>query len=594
MRVIATAGHVDHGKSALVKALTGMQPDRWRAERERGVTIDLGFVWTDLPDGQTVAFVDVPGHERFIANTVAGLGPCPAVLFVVAANEGWSRQSHEHLAAIEALGVTDVVLAITKCDLADPGEAADAARRHLLTAGVAEPRVVHTSARTGDGIDRLRAVLAEFLAALPEPAQEGRVRLWVDRSFTVRGSGTVVTGTLTAGTVRVGDEVELRGRRLRVRALQSLDRPRQEAGAPARVALNLADVAAAEVGRGDALLTPGQWPLTDTVDVRLRWPGGAGQDVADLPAQLSVHTGTYAGLARLRQLAGDAVRVSLPEWLPMMTGDRLILRNAGARLIVGGALVLDADPPALTRRGDARRRGEALAGAGGVLHLATEVGRRGVLARSAALALGFQAAQVSAAPGVRPVGQWLIATDTWQLWVQALAGEVDAQVDRDPLQPSVSCGAARAALRLPAVDLVAPLAAAAELVLIGGRLQRPGARRDLGVAEVGLRAMEAALREDACAAPTRDELTAAGLGPRELAAAARDGRILTLPGDVVLLPDSPARVMPLLAALPQPFTLSQARQALGSTRRVLVPLLEHLDSRGWTRRVDGARRRVVR
>ncbi|MFV0459780.1 MAG: GTP-binding protein, partial [Actinomycetales bacterium] len=194
MWVVATAGHVDHGKSALVRALTGMEPDRWQAERDRGMTIDLGFVWTVLPDGRTVAFVDVPGHQRFIGNMVAGLGPCPAVLFVVAADEGWSRQSQEHLAAAQALGVSHGVVAITKSDLAATGRVRESVRAHLAGTPLASAPLVDVSARTGAGLPELRTALATMLDALPPPSQS-RLRLWVDRAFSIRGAGTVVTGT---------------------------------------------------------------------------------------------------------------------------------------------------------------------------------------------------------------------------------------------------------------------------------------------------------------------------------------------------------------------------------------------------------------
>ncbi|HEU5269591.1 MAG TPA: GTP-binding protein, partial [Jatrophihabitans sp.] len=269
MHVVATAGHVDHGKSTLVRALTGMEPDRWAEERRRGMTIDLGYAWTTLPSGAELAFVDVPGHQRFIGNMLAGLGPAPAVLFVVAADEGWSRQSAEHLAAVHALGLRHGLLAVTRSDLADPGPALADGLSRIARSSLGEVAGLPVSGVTGAGLAELREALDELVARLPAPDPAGRIRLWVDRSFTVRGSGTVLTGTLGAGTVRVGDTLQLQGKSVTVRAVQSLNQPRQAAAAVARVALNVRGVGRHEVRRGDVLLSPDAWHCTSVLDVRL-------------------------------------------------------------------------------------------------------------------------------------------------------------------------------------------------------------------------------------------------------------------------------------------------------------------------------------
>src|SRR4051794_33102087 len=221
MHVIATAGHVDHGKSTLVRALTGMEPDRWAEERRRGMTIDLGFAWTTLPAGATVAFVDVPGHERFVPNMLAGVGPVPAALIVVAADEGWKPQSAEHLAALHALGVRHGLLVVTRSDLAAPQAAGAAARAEIAATTLGEVECVAVSATTGAGLDDLRAALGRLVDRLPAADVAAPVRLWVDRSFTMRGAGTVVTGTLGAGTLATGDHLlpAGAGREVRVRGL---------------------------------------------------------------------------------------------------------------------------------------------------------------------------------------------------------------------------------------------------------------------------------------------------------------------------------------------------------------------------------------
>ncbi|MDN5718200.1 MAG: GTP-binding protein, partial [Janibacter sp.] len=272
-RVLATAGHVDHGKSTLVRALTGRDPDRLREERERGLTIQLGYAWTTLPSGAEVAFVDVPGHQRFVGTMLSGLGPAPAVVFVVAADQGWQAQSREHLAAVQALGITDGLLVLTRCDLTDEprrDQVLAEATRRLAEAGLDVPAVAVSAVR-GDGLDALRGALDDLAARLPEPDPVAPVRLWGDRSFTVSGAGTVVTGTLGAGTIRVGDRLTLldhgRAREVIVRGLHSQDSARDEVGPVSRVAVNLRRVESDEVGRSLVLLTPGAFELAATIDV---------------------------------------------------------------------------------------------------------------------------------------------------------------------------------------------------------------------------------------------------------------------------------------------------------------------------------------
>jgi selenocysteine-specific elongation factor len=585
VHVVATAGHVDHGKSTLVRALTGMEPDRWAEERRRGMTIDLGYAWAPLPGGEVLAFVDVPGHQRFIGNMLAGLGPAPAVLVVVAADEGWRRQSGEHLAAVDALGLRAGVLAVTRSDLADPGPATEQAREHLRRSSLGEVEAVAVSGATGAGLDDLRGALGRLVAGLPPPALDAPVRLWVDRAFTVRGSGTVVTGTLGSGVLRTGDELRLGERTVRVRGLQSLGTAYDEVAAVARVAVNLRGVERAEVARGDALLTPGAWRATTGMDVRLS------TDPRALPSELVLHVGSTGVAVRLRPLGEDTARLLLHRPLPVRAGDRALLRDPGAQAVAAGVLVLDTDPPELRRRGAAALRAQALTAAQGTLDLAGEVRRRGSVRRADLAALGVPLDDLSA---VHVEGEWLADPERWGGWTGELGAAVDAHAVAHPLDAGLPAEAARQALGLPDVRLLAGLLAPAGVESVAGRLRRPGRAADLGTAEPAVAALEERLRVAPFAAPEAGDLTALRLGPRELAAAERAGRLLRLPGDVVLLPDGPARAMRVLAGLPQPFTLSSARQALDTTRRVAVPLLEHLDGRGWTRRVDAGLREVRR
>ena len=619
MHVIATAGHVDHGKSTLVRALTGTEPDRWAEERRRGLTIDLGYAWTTLDSGEQVAFVDVPGHQRFIGNMLAGLGPAPAVLFVVAADEGWRRQSEEHLAAVTALGLRHGVLAVTRSDLADPAPAIAEARAHLAASSLGDAPAVAVSGTTGSGLDDLRRLLDDLVSGLPTPDPAARVRFWVDRSFTMRGSGTVITGTLGAGTIRVGDTLELRGAPVRVRALQSMGQDHQQVQGVARVAINLRQVAAEDVARGDAILTPGAWPTTRTVDARLIPSttavanAGGGHASTDqrpndgpenrwsdaLAGELMLHVGTAAVPVHVRPLGPDTVRIAMPEALPLRVGDRAILRDPGRQRVVAGALMLDADPPALRRRGAAAGRGRELADASGTPDLVTEVSRRGAARVADLVALGIPqqvlanaADTAGAASGMRRVGEWLVAPLQWGQWVLDLTAAVDANTVANPLGPGLSLEAARRACALPDVRLVGAVASDARLQLDVGRVIRPGAAPSFGPTEAGLQALESRLRQRPFDAPERPDLQGWGLGHRELAAAERAGRVLQLADDVVLLPVTPALAMRVLATLPQPFTTSAARQALKTTRRVAIPLLEHLDARGWTRRLDAGHREV--
>lgn len=581
MHVLATAGHVDHGKSTLVRALTGMEPDRWAQERARGMTIDLGFAWTTLPSGEVLGFVDVPGHQRFIGNMLAGLGPAPAVMLVLAADEGWKRQTQEHLAAVEALGIDRGLLVVTRSDLADPGPATADALHRLASSSLADVEAVTVSGRTGVGLDRLRAALDRLVSAAPAADADGPVRLWVDRSFTIRGAGTVVTGTLGAGALSVGDELELAGRLVRVRGLQSLGRPAHAVTAPARVALNLRGVDRAEITRGQALLAPGHWQSTTGLDVRLATAG-------ELPEHLVVHVGTAAVSARARRLDDGHARLTLARALPLRAGDRLVLREPSSQQVVCGAVVLDADPPALQRRGAAVRRGADLSRSQARPDLTAEVTRRGAVRAEDLRRLG-----VTGEPSDEIVvaGPWWVSGEQWAGWLTATKDAVDRAAVQNPLSPGPTEAQVSQVIGIPARELLAPLVRQAGLLREAGRVRRP-AETGLGAVEPAVAVLEQRLRIDFLAAPEAPELSALGLGVKEMAAAERLGRLLRV-GDIVLLPDGPARAMRTLAGLPQPFTTSEARAALGTTRRVAIPLLELLDARGWTRRIDGSRREVV-
>lgn len=595
--VIATAGHVDHGKSTLVRALTGIEPDRWEAERRRGLTIDLGFAWATLPSGENVAFVDVPGHERFLGNMLAGLGPAPIVCFVVAADEGWSAQSSDHRDALAALRIEHGLIVVTKTDRA-PGRVPaviEAARHELAGTGLAEAPAVAVSARSGAGLDDLKSALADVLAAVPTPSTTDRVRLWVDRSFTITGAGTVVTGTLSSGTLTVGERIAVHGRNsLRtyiVRGLQSQGRDRESVGPTNRVAVNLRGATATDIARGDTVATPDAWRVTSVVDAR-RVSG----TFREAPRYATAHVGTAAIPVTLRPFDDNHVRLTFARPVPLVREDRIVVRDPGSRRIIGGLQVLDADPPTLHRRGDGVRRALTLDGLTGASELYAEVARRGAVRRDRLHQLGLVGTGdgVAVPDGVREVGGWWIEEQTFGAWAAGLAAAIDALHEHDPLAAGLSRGAARDRLNVPDDDVLDALVADLSLDTIDGHLARPGHRGDLWPIEPAIVELEQRWRGEPFAAPESDDLLGLKLGDRELAAAARAGRILRLRDDIVLPPTSPALAMRTLVSLSQPFTTSEARQALGVTRRIAIPLLEHLDGRGWTRRLDAGHREVRR
>ncbi|SKA37376.1 selenocysteine-specific translation elongation factor SelB [Marinactinospora thermotolerans DSM 45154] len=587
MHVVATAGHVDHGKSTLVRALTGMEPDRWRAERERGLTIDLGFAWTRLPSGRRVAFVDVPGHERFVPNTLAGLGPVPAVLFVVAADGGWMPQSAEHLAALDALGVGHGLLVVTRADLADPTPARRVALERIAATTLGEIPSVVVSGVTGEGMAELRAGVDALVGRLPPADPDADVRLWVDRSFTVGGSGTVVTGTLGAGTVRAGDTLLLSstGEQVRVRAVESLGEAVAEQRAVARVALNLRGVERSRVRRGDALLSPGVWRLTDAIDVELR-----GSAEAPPPRQAMLHVGSAAVPVETRPLGAAWARLRLARPLPLRFGDTALLRDPGAHRIVAGVRVLDVDPPPLRHRGAPARRAAELA--------AIVAGGAREAARSRLLRSGFVPVGEPRVLGLPALGEvragFHVAPEAWARLRSRLGSVVAAWRGHRPLEPGPPVEQVRRELGLPAPRLVTLLARECGLEVREGRVLSPDAVGDLPPRVRGsLERLARDLRRAPFAAPDTPRLAELGLGPREIAASVRAGRLMRVAEGVVLLPGAVEQAHAELSRLPQPFTVSAARRALATSRRVAVPLLELLDRRGLTRRLDADLREVV-
>jgi selenocysteine-specific elongation factor len=619
--VIGTAGHVDHGKSALIQALTGTDPDRLAEEKARGLTIDLGFAWTTLPSGREVGFVDVPGHERFVHNMLAGVGGVDCALFVVDASEGWRPQSAEHLAILDLLGIPAGVVALTKVDLVDQATldrvAAEVAGR-LQGTTLAGAAMVPTAAPSGLGVDALAAALDAALDRLPDPPDRGRPRLPVDRVFTMRGSGTVVTGTLSGGTLRADGEVELlpAGRRARVRGLQSHGRPLAEATPARRLAVNLAGVATGQVVRGDVLVRPGQWAATATADCRLRCLAGAPAPLRGRGAYL-VYAGAAETAARLQPLdAGEVrpgtdtlVRLHLERPLVLDVFEPVVLRDSGRDETVGGGLVLDPFPPAVVRGTAARvRRTEELeareaAGRAGLLERV--LAERGVvpladLPRLAAVAPDDLAAALARSGGVQPSRTLAWTKEAWEAAAAAALEAVEGQHRTDPSAPGLPAQTARAAARAPGWpaaagnEAVEALVAGGRLVADGPTLRLPGHGVRLDPAQRALRArVEAAL--DEAGVGLLGDAALAGLGADRKATAllVRLGVLVPIaPGGYLGRATLEQAVATLRRSFPdgRQFAASEAREALGTTRRTLIPLLEHLDRTGVTVRQGDLRR----
>ncbi len=609
-QVVATAGHVDHGKSSLVLRLTGMDPDRFEEEKRRGLTIDLGFAWCALPSGREIGFVDVPGHERFIRNMLAGVGPVRLILFVVAADEGWKPQSEEHLQIVDTLGADGAVVALTKSDLVEATALASAAedvRMRLAGTALAGAAVVPVSSATGAGLDDLRRELDSMVALAPELDAAGRPRLFVDRVFSIRGAGTVVTGTLAGGILRVGEEVEIYpgGSRARIRGLQTHKRPIPEAAPVSRVAVNIIGAEREDIGRGDALGRPSEWMPTATIEARIRPVRGIDHPLAARGAY-KLYTGSAERAARLRLYGGEPargapsfarIRLSAPVALDVF--DRFVLREMGRRETVAGGVVLDIAPPARPgpspERRLAARETSAREDLPGLL-----VEERGAVSTS----------HVPALTGLAPDGiSGATRIDEW--WVSqgvenAVRSTVEAALltfhSENPLKPGAEVAFARTVVADALTSAGAPADPALvhgllDLMASAGSIARQGATIRLAGHSVEMDDAELRPLVDAVAAaeaspPSVKDLVAAGFPRSLIDAAVGAGALVRLSPEIVMTAafvERAERILRTEAA--QGITVSVFRERLGTSRKYALPLLDHFDRRGITRR-DGDVRRL--
>jgi selenocysteine-specific elongation factor len=547
---VGTAGHIDHGKTWLVRALTGKDTDRLPEERARGISIDLGYAPLELPDGRRLSLIDVPGHERFVRNMVAGATGIDLFLLVVDAGEGARPQTHEHLAVLRLLGIEKGVVAVTKADAVDP---------ELVDLVVEEARelvpgatVVTTSAKTGAGLDELREALATAADRIEQRSSAGSARLFVDRVFALRGIGTVVTGTLWSGSIGEGDvlRAEPAGLEVRVRSVQVHDTPVERAEAGQRVALALPGIERQMLARGDALVAPKAYPLSYRLDVVL-------EEIESLPngMRLHVHHGTAEHYARVVRAGDRYAQLRLSAPVVAARGDRLVLRE---RTTLGGAVVLDPSPPrhADERRFELLERGEAAA----LVHAP--------IPADSLRHLGSEDLE-----GLVRAGRWAFSADWLEDKRAEIHGRLAAADQLDPGIPPPPEPWARDVLPLLGVERR------------GSRIYQPGAVASLGEHSEAAEQLESELAEAG--------LTPVKIADKELATfLERQGRLVRL-GDGLAV-GAPAyeeakRVLLEESERAGSITLARFRDLIGGGRKQAQLLLERFDADGVTRRVGDER-----
>jgi selenocysteine-specific elongation factor len=576
MHVVATAGHVDHGKSTLIRALTGTDPDRWAEEHRRGLTIDLGFAWTrlDPEDPSEVGFVDVPGHERFLANMLAGVGSVPAVMLVIDATEGWRQQTHEHVRILDLLEVRAGVVALTKIDRAAQNQieaVTRETRQSLLPTRLAESQIVAVSANEGTGLPELKTALHRCLSTI-ESGGRGCARMWIDRAFTVRGAGLVGTGTLQTGIIRVGESVQVLGSTSfqgKVRGLHRHENPEDVVASVSRLAVNISGIESHQIARGMRLTTDSSMRSTKMFDAKLRV---IEQDF-DEKADWRIHVGTADCAAKVVRHKENA-RITLTTALPLIAGDRFVLRDTGRRIVAAGGTVLDPHPENVQERLPRAVTEDA----------ASLIKVRGVLTQETLRTL--IGSDTVSGLGVR-IADHVADHD----WLDTVTSEVKTLVEthhRDnPVSPGLPIEKLRNQLGL-ADGVVSEIVDRAGFSLAQGlvisnqeRSRDPRLSATLeAIHTMGLDAPDSRELEAQFGKDVIDSLLLAGelvrLGARLVLAATVHQQAVQLIVEELSASDK---------------TTAQLREALGTSRRVALPILENLDLLGVTR-FDGSKRRL--
>jgi selenocysteine-specific elongation factor len=621
MYTIGTAGHVDHGKSTLIQALTGIDPDRLREEKERGMTIDLGFAWLTLPGGREISIVDVPGHERFIKNMLAGVGGIDAALLVVAADEGIMPQTREHLAILDLLGIGRGLVALTKVDLVDEEwlalvqEEIGLALEGTTLAGSA---IVPVSALRGDGLGVLLTSLDALLADTPPRRDLGRPRLPIDRVFSLGGFGTVVTGTLIDGTLRLGDDLVVlpAGRTTRARGLQSHQTKIDLALPGRRVAINLGGLATEDVQRGDVVTVSDGLRPTAAVDVRLRLLHDAPRPLANA-SLVGFHCGTAEVVGKVTLLDRDSLAPGAETWaqirlrapVAVAKTDLFIIRQLSPGVTLGGGQIVD---PAPARR-HRRRQPEVLdaletlaRGTPQEMVLQTVELKEPADQATVVRASGLDAATARAALDALLAGGQAIAFGSAVLSrsalnrIQVRAVEYLGQYHRQyPLRPGMPREELKSRLRLATRlynDVLARLVVDGVVAEAGALVRLPthAVRLDPGQEEVALR-LRQRLALTPLAPPALPELrqeVGAGLDDELLAAVVALGDVVRVGDDLVF---ATSTYNEMVAAIVDHLkehgriTVAEARDRFGTSRRYVLPVLEHLDRERITRRLGDER-----
>ena len=618
--ILATAGHVDHGKSSLVKALTGTDPDRLPEEKSRGITIDLGFAHLELEGGYSLGLVDVPGHEDFVKNMVAGVGSVDVALLVVAADDGWMPQTEEHLQILTYLGISRGIVALTKIDLAEDEERVRAeVRSKLENSLLAEAPMVATSVNTGRGLDELKAALLELLAKTPAQADIGKPRLSVDRVFTLLGVGVVATGTLTGGAIRKGQTVLLQpgSRRARVRGIHSYNRGVEVSQPGTRTALNLSDIAVDQVSRGDVVTSEGVTNDSQTWDVILERSARAnGRGIKD-GATVRIHFGSANAEARVVFLdaknlgAGERALAQLrfEEKVFAFEGDRFIVRDAAEQHTLAGGIVLAVEADRrhfhtaerrefLQARADAPNDARAF--------VASHLRRFGVGKRTGLLKLSrFSEVAVSAAVDelarnkAAVISGELVADAKWWAGLrERAAAKIDEAHRQRPDQPGVPINDVRAAVDCSNEVFDALLAELCNrgFAQSGTLISRKSHRLELPPAlQKSAEKIRVALNAKPFDPPSAKEFAADNASQQALKFLLQTGEAMEVNKEVVMLTVAFARAREEVRKFLSErgaATAGELRQALGTSRRVIIPLLEYLDKQGVTRR-DGDKRTLI-
>lgn len=583
MPIVGTAGHVDHGKSTLVEALTGRDPDRWAEEKERGLTIDLGFAWTEI-EGIDVGFVDAPGHERFIKNMLAGAGGIDCALLVIAADSGWMPQTEEHATILDLLDISAGVIALTRIDLCDDDTIELATLEVLdeIEGTVLEGwPVIPLSPVTGVGMEDLRGALAVALRGL-DPPPTGPLRLWVDRSFTVSGAGTVATGTISDGSVAPGDEVLIlpAGITDKVRGLHHHDQAVDRAGAGSRAAINLQSTKIADVGRASLICAPGTVGVTSTLLVTIT-PSRNFQEIPSRGA-FHLHIGTASSPATIRRVQGsDIYRVLLSQHVPAGIGDRFILRDSGRRTVVGGGRVLDPAPTRETSSSDLDilraainhspvERANALLAVRGVTEIDALLRATGGVTPGTALHAGALIVSVDAGHA--------IATSAHRIVV--------AYHEAHPLREGIPRPELATQIGVDGAVLGTVLRTAAALSETQGAIHLTSFTSKMtGEQEEEWRRVREGL-EASFGVPRLDSLD---LPADVVHALLRRGDLVQVAPDLVFTNTQIEEILDRLTELPEGFTVSEFKDNFDMSRRQAIPTLEWLDKLGRTRRSGDTR-----